>query len=269
MSSGTKIVSLARDRLDRRAGGDPAEQRQLDRPHGDLGRHELEGAAAVPVPLDEALLLEVGQVLVDGGERAQAEVLGGLLDGGRVALALDVPVQEVQDLLLPARHVHGLLLDEKVGENQAKVNRWRGATGGDVLAERAWSAASAAGPAGRRRAAPADAGAVRGGCGAGLAAGIRRAHVRGRGPTAGTTGSRRPPPPPSPTSRGCRRPPGLLRAGLGLARPRLRLPGARLGLADAQRRPRASRAPTPPSAARSRTRASCSAGVTQRPSNST
>ena len=90
MSSGTKIVSLDCDRLDGRARRHPPEERQLHRAHRHLRRHELQRAAAVPRALDEALLLEVREVLVDGGQRAQAEVLADLLDRGGVALALDV-----------------------------------------------------------------------------------------------------------------------------------------------------------------------------------
>src|SRR5262249_50671949 len=67
------------------------------------------------------LLLEVRQVLVHGGERAQAEVLADLLDGGGVTLPLDVPRQVVEDLFLASGQVHPYL-DPTLGENQAKVN---------------------------------------------------------------------------------------------------------------------------------------------------
>ena len=46
-------------------------------------------------------------MLVDGGQGAQAEVLADLFDGGRVALLLDVPREEVEDLFLPPGQVHG------------------------------------------------------------------------------------------------------------------------------------------------------------------
>src|SRR5579872_2132893 len=54
-----------RDGLDRQAGRDVAEHRQLDRPPAGARRNHLDRAAAVPGPLDEALLLKIREVLVD------------------------------------------------------------------------------------------------------------------------------------------------------------------------------------------------------------
>jgi len=88
-------------------GGDTAEKRQLDRLDLHARGHQLESAAAIPVALDEPLLLQVREVLVDSGQRPQAEVLGCLLDRRRVPVALDVVVEEVHHLLLTSGDVHG------------------------------------------------------------------------------------------------------------------------------------------------------------------
>ena len=50
---------------------------------------------------DEALPLEVPQVLVHGGERRQREVLPDLLQGGCIAVLGDERLQVVEHLLLP------------------------------------------------------------------------------------------------------------------------------------------------------------------------
>ena len=204
---------------------------------------------------------------MDGRERAQAEVLADLLDRGRVALARDVTVEEVQDLLLPARQVHGLTLCcERVGEDQAKVNadgareagrrprcggRRRLRSGGRRGVEPA-----AASGACRARGLPADA---RGPCRAARAIGCA-----GDRPMPGTRRSRHSrchsrAVPEAVRDRGC---PAVrrLRRILGLARPRLGLARARLGFADAHVRSRGPAARRPaPRRARARA-ASCSGG---------
>ncbi len=43
--------------------------------------------------LEEALVLEIGDVLVDGGERAEAEAGGDLLVGGGVAVLREVKLE--------------------------------------------------------------------------------------------------------------------------------------------------------------------------------
>ena len=187
--------------------------------------------------LTRPFFCEVREVLVDGGQRAQAEVVGRLLDRRRVALALDVAVQEVQDLLLPARHVHDDLPGSKVGENQAKVNPSAASSRGG----HAWPSARV--PAGRVAGlegpiddggVPGGSGRTGGGSGGGRGSGSQRVDR-------GKDGSAAPTPPvrdPAVVDR--------LGGGLGLARPGLRLAGAGLGLADAQRRPRAGLGPRPP-----------------------
>src|SRR5262245_21783428 len=90
----------ADDRLDGNAGGDVPEERQLDGPAAEARRDELDRAAAVPGALDEALFLQVGQVLVDRSERRQTETAADLLQAGRVAVLLDEIVEVVEDFPL-------------------------------------------------------------------------------------------------------------------------------------------------------------------------
>ena len=87
-------------RLDRRAGRDVAEQRQLDRPPAHPRRDELDRTAAVPRALDDALLLQVREVLVHGRQRRQVEAPADLLQARRVAVLLDEVVQVIQNLAL-------------------------------------------------------------------------------------------------------------------------------------------------------------------------
>ena len=90
----------ADDRFDRRAGGDVPEQRQLDRPAAEARRDQLDRPAPVPRALDEALFLQVGEVLVDGGERRQAEAPADFLQARRVAVLLDEIVEVIEDFPL-------------------------------------------------------------------------------------------------------------------------------------------------------------------------
>src|SRR5438309_4611305 len=73
------------DGLDRLAGGDLTEQRQLDCRRLSLLRHQLESPAVVPLAADDALLFEVGQVLVHGGGRGQVEAGTDLLESRGIA----------------------------------------------------------------------------------------------------------------------------------------------------------------------------------------
>ena len=58
------------------------------------------GPPANPVAADEALLLQVRQVLVHRGERRQVEATADFLQARRVAVLLDEVVQVIQDLAL-------------------------------------------------------------------------------------------------------------------------------------------------------------------------
>ena len=114
---------VADHRLDRRAGGDVTEQRQLDRAPAQAGRHQLDRAAAIPGALDEALFLEVGQVLVHRRERRQAEAPADLLEARRVAVLLDEVVEVVEDLALTlGQWLHGV---RTICKGKAKVKRSR------------------------------------------------------------------------------------------------------------------------------------------------
>ena len=66
-------------------------------------REQLDRAAAVPGAADEALLLEVGQVLVHRGQRRQAEAPADLLEARRVAVLLDEFLQVVENFALALR----------------------------------------------------------------------------------------------------------------------------------------------------------------------
>ena len=104
----------ADDRFDRPAGGDIAEQRQFDRAAAEARRDQLDRAAAVPGALDEALFLQVGEVLVDRGERREAEAAADFLEARRVAVLLDEIVEVVEDLPLAfGQWQHGAALYAK------------------------------------------------------------------------------------------------------------------------------------------------------------
>ena len=90
----------ADDRLDRPAGGDVAEQRQFDGAAAEAGRDQFDRAAPVPGALDEALFLQVGEVLVDRGERREAETAADFLEARRVAVLLDEIVEVIEDFPL-------------------------------------------------------------------------------------------------------------------------------------------------------------------------
>src|SRR5258708_5611127 len=78
-------------------------------------------------PLDEALLLKVVQMLVDGGERRESEVGADFSERGSVAVFADIVIQVVDQLLLPlgkCRHwccSFGVGRRNNDGENPAKM----------------------------------------------------------------------------------------------------------------------------------------------------
>jgi len=88
------------DRLDGRPRRHPPEERDGDRGAGGRRLRQLERAAVVREPPDAPFALEVGQVLVHGGQRAQREMPSDLVERGRVAVLGDVRAQEVEQLLL-------------------------------------------------------------------------------------------------------------------------------------------------------------------------
>jgi len=102
------------DGLDRQAGGDVAEHGEFDGALADARRHHLDRPAAVPGPADEAFLLEVGEVFVDGRERRQTETSSDFLEARRVAVLLDELLQIVQNLPLAlGEWLHGPTLPNK------------------------------------------------------------------------------------------------------------------------------------------------------------
>src|SRR5690606_37571854 len=90
-----------RDRLDGGAGCDVAEQRQFQGTLAGGRGNQLDGATAVPRPSDEALLLQVGEVLVNRGERGEVEAIADFFEARRIPVALDVILEKVEDLALP------------------------------------------------------------------------------------------------------------------------------------------------------------------------
>jgi hypothetical protein len=108
------------DGLDRRAGRNAPEERDLDgAPDGRVG-DDLERAALVRVPTDAALPLEVRQVLVHRRERGEGEVPSDLLEGRRVAVLGDVPAHVVEELLLPLRD-HDVRAKRRKGEKSTCI----------------------------------------------------------------------------------------------------------------------------------------------------
>ena len=112
---------LVHQRLDRRAGGDLAEQRDLAGRRRAARRQDLDGAALVVRAADVPLALEVGQVLVHRGERLKAELLRDLLEAGRVALLLDVVLQEGENFALALGQGHCIPPRRAVRPNRART----------------------------------------------------------------------------------------------------------------------------------------------------
>ena len=92
---------VAGDRLDRHARRDIAEHRQLDGAAAGAAGEQFHRAAAIPRPADEALFLQVGEVLVHRRQRRQAEAFADFLEARRIAVLLDELVQVVENLALP------------------------------------------------------------------------------------------------------------------------------------------------------------------------
>ena len=89
------------------ASGDSAHERQaIGALFATAGRKDIDGAAAVVRTLKEALVLQIRDVFVHGGERTEAQTAGNLLVGGGVAVFLGKAGEEVQHLFLPSRDCH-------------------------------------------------------------------------------------------------------------------------------------------------------------------
>uniref|UniRef100_E6QMB6 Uncharacterized protein n=1 Tax=mine drainage metagenome TaxID=410659 RepID=E6QMB6_9ZZZZ len=94
--------------LNRQSGGDASEQGNL---LGLAGAHafwhQINGAAAVGFAIKQALFLEVGDVLVDGGDRLQIKALGNLFKGRGVAAGVDEGFEKVEHFFLSFGDSHG------------------------------------------------------------------------------------------------------------------------------------------------------------------
>ncbi len=104
--------------LDGSAGGHLSEKRNLGRGGCASRRENLDGSALVVGALDVPLALEIGEVLVHGGQGLKAELFRDLLEAGRVPLLLDVSVQIAEDFALALGQGHWVLsaLGEKTTE---------------------------------------------------------------------------------------------------------------------------------------------------------
>ena len=87
-----------------------------------LGRQQIDGAAAVVVAREQALLLQIGDVLVHRGQRIQLHAFANFLERGRISVLLHELGNEVVDLALPSGDGHGqLLANIKRMSRQTKV----------------------------------------------------------------------------------------------------------------------------------------------------
>ena len=70
------------------------------------GREDIDGAAAVVGALEEALVLQVGNVFVHGGKGVEAEAGGDLFVGRGVTVLLGEAGEKIDDFFLPPRDRH-------------------------------------------------------------------------------------------------------------------------------------------------------------------
>jgi hypothetical protein len=95
------------DRLNGLTGCDAAQKRQAVRAFfAAASGEDVDGTAAVVGALEKTLVLEVGDVLVHGGEGAEAQPAGDLLVRRGVAVLLGEAGEKVDDLFLPSRNCH-------------------------------------------------------------------------------------------------------------------------------------------------------------------
>ncbi len=102
------------DGLDGLSGGDASQQRQaVSTFFAGAGWQDVDRATAIVGALQQTFILQVGDVLMDGGERAEAEAGGDLLVGRGVAVLLRKAGEEVDDLFLPSCDSHGRIVANK------------------------------------------------------------------------------------------------------------------------------------------------------------
>src|SRR5690606_1137737 len=91
-------------------GRDPSEERNLGGGRHAAGREHFDGTALVVRAPDEALPLEIGEVLMDRCQRLEAEVLGDFLEARCVPFGTDMLLEVGEDLALPLGQGHGDVL---------------------------------------------------------------------------------------------------------------------------------------------------------------
>jgi hypothetical protein len=95
------------DGFDGLAGSDSAHERQsVGTFFAAASGKDVDGTAAVVGALEEAFVLQIGDVFVHGSERAEAEAAGDFLVGRGVSVLLGKAGEEVDDLFLPSRNCH-------------------------------------------------------------------------------------------------------------------------------------------------------------------
>lgn len=110
------------DGFDGLAGGDASEEGEaVVAFFGRAGGEDVDGAAAVVCALEEALILEIGDVFMDGGEGAESQAGGDLLVGGGVAVLLGEAGEKVDDLFLTPRDSHVPIVANK---KRTAMSKW-------------------------------------------------------------------------------------------------------------------------------------------------
>jgi hypothetical protein len=98
----------------RHAGGDAAgEDDAVAGAGAGAGRQHVNGAAAVVHAVEQALFLEVGDVLVHGGQALQLHAARDLFKRRGVAVAGHERFEEVENLFLPSSDSHGRIIANK------------------------------------------------------------------------------------------------------------------------------------------------------------
>jgi hypothetical protein len=98
----------------RPAGGDAAKQgKTVGAFFSGTGGQHVDGTAAIVGALEQALILQIGDVFVHGGERTEAEAASDLLVRRRVAILLRESGEKVENLFLPPRNSHAEIVANK------------------------------------------------------------------------------------------------------------------------------------------------------------
>ena len=97
--------------FNREAGGDAAGKGELDAgASAGTRRQQVDGATAVVHTVEQPFFLEVGDVLVHGGQALEAHAARDLFEGGGVAVAGHKRLQKVDNLFLPTGDSHGRII---------------------------------------------------------------------------------------------------------------------------------------------------------------